>query len=1357
MNNYCVLIPHIKTQDGKYEESKLFKDLLSLTSNQREKAVRAYSTLISEDFKEEYADSIEFDNLGEPVLSSALSIGKIKAIIDTDVAIAGLTKSLGGIDKNGTVHLADTTQNYQSLSKKITDFNTNSTFSKDFVALIKRDEQGLFISVEPRTGENTVEAKQIATNLSLNRRIRTILANSGIATGTLDALQERVKASGVVDYKNAETTAEGLIQLIKLAEGIEGEKALPEEFAHLALDILGDDPMVERLMSILNKDEVLQQVLGDEYQTYIEQYGEDVERLKREAAGKLVYKSWFQGNNPIPGYSSFVSRMIEAIKAAIRKVFNRDSINSAIAEAQDAASLIGTKLLSSPRLENMQLEELKKLPSLYHLENGAKTKKEILEKSISNSLKKYIFYTESLNTKIKAEKDPVKREMLEKQLESYTTRMTEFINEQKERFDEEQYDEGIQNFIMDASREIEGTKKRLANLIGGGLSLEERAYTLRNLSNIINSIEGTAKDIQASLRYEDTDLVLTQGTREALDQLVSALEGVKSQFNIEAHKTFGNYLRRFFPKEGIEVTSRGETKKITQNDILELLKTADQDIGIMDTFVQSAANSNDIIIQLADKAMKASKDRKRQRVEEVKQELLRAAKELKDANDSDEIVFEKHADGTLSGRYKSTTNWTLYFDNKAEFERILKEKYGERPRGANGRLYMKELRQWRKENETAFGLPNSKYDTDPTAGMTEAQRNYYNTLMKVREEMLSYLPMKTLEGDPMKAVQITKELWERLKGSSVDTWGKQVMKAIKDSFVVKVDDTNFGFKRAVKGFNDEEIMSVPIFFVNNVPESSLSRDTASTMIAFADMAINYDEMSKVTDLFEIGRGVMENRKSNVVRAGHTLRETISALGIKAGQTITKSSNNNFVERYNEFLRTQLYGRYMRDDGFDLNDGEKISSGKAATVLNRISSLNQLAVNLLAGIAAVGSDIINVNSEVLAGSIRNGKAFFSAKNLWDADKIYRKDIIKVLGEFGNPIKTSKLGLFIEKFDILHEYENQINNIEWKKGKAKKLLSENSLYFFMQAGAHWGETRTALAQAQAIKIKSDDGTREESLWDILEIKYLDENDHSKGASLVAKDGFTLSDTQITMYTRKFAGLNQRLYGIYSKSDTNALQTTAIGQLIFLYRKFIIPSINRRYAGLFSQKSSYNFDLDTETEGYYTSAFHFLRNLAKDSKHLGRNISLYWNDMKDFERSNCMRALNEMGTFIILLSLSSVLKGLDWDDSDNPWAKRFLVYMSRRLKTETGAFSPVGVTGELWNIVKSPMAAVNTLESLGDITEALLPWSWFGEDAIVQSGRYKGKTKGYKAIMQSPFVPMNKTIYRAFHPETGLVAFQ
>ena len=77
-------------------------------------------------------------------------------------------------------------------------------------------------------------------------------------------------------------------------------------------------------------------------------------------------------------------------------------------------------------------------------------------------------------------------------------------------------------------------------------------------------------------------------------------------------------------------------------------------------------------------------------------------------------------------------------------------------------------------------------------------------------------------------------------------------------------------------------------------------------------------------------------------------------------------------------------------------------------------------------AASAQDMANVNQEAVAGE------FFSAGELFKADGIYFKNLPGILKEIGTDIKSSKLSLFIEKFDILHDYENEVRELSFGKG-------------------------------------------------------------------------------------------------------------------------------------------------------------------------------------------------------------------------------------------------------------------------------------------------------------------------------------
>jgi hypothetical protein len=81
---------------------------------------------------------------------------------------------------------------------------------------------------------------------------------------------------------------------------------------------------------------------------------------------------------------------------------------------------------------------------------------------------------------------------------------------------------------------------------------------------------------------------------------------------------------------------------------------------------------------------------------------------------------------------------------------------------------------------------------------------------------------------------------------------------------------------------------------------------------------------------------------------------------------------------------------------------------------------------------------------------------------------------------------------------------------------------------------------------------------------------------------------------------------------------------------------------------------------------------------------------------------------------------------------------------------------MVGEGLKIIKSPAAGINTLEHTLDLVGLLNPYNYevfAGEEALMQSGRYKGKSRATKLFYDSPIIPINKTIYKVLHPEEGI----
>jgi len=86
------------------------------------------------------------------------------------------------------------------------------------------------------------------------------------------------------DPRNAQFTANGLLAVIRIAQGQAGIDALPEEFSHWFISGTKNSPLTRRLIASIT-DEVARYVLGDRYEDYYEAYGGDQLRINEEVAG----------------------------------------------------------------------------------------------------------------------------------------------------------------------------------------------------------------------------------------------------------------------------------------------------------------------------------------------------------------------------------------------------------------------------------------------------------------------------------------------------------------------------------------------------------------------------------------------------------------------------------------------------------------------------------------------------------------------------------------------------------------------------------------------------------------------------------------------------------------------------------------------------------------------------------------------------------------------------------------------------------------------------------------------------------------------------------------------------------------
>lgn len=1344
MARNCAIIPQVRNNKGQVVDSKLFKGLLAYTGNNRSEATRLYLITKSSEFIKNWNPRLTLDENNEPTLRSLLQKTNISDVIPESKVLERLNREIGyykrGMDKPAL--WVNNDENYQKLLQKAISFNQTSDFRDDYVAKIIKTQDTesprifIGVKVEKRNRLNSIDADKMAYNANLNSRLRDILAANGIAVGALTDLEKRMGINGVTDFDVARTAANGMIEMIRLANGIEGEKALPEEFAHFAIEAMGESPLINRLINNLSSSGLIGEILGDEYETYDTLYKGDTVKLAKEAAGKLLAKHLLK-SEPIEQkpYKNLLERVISAIKSFF-KTMNASQIQKAMYEADKDFGRLARDILNGRMDEEINVENINSSGLFYQTNERVQRDRKLLQDIMNNELKRLKIYEKrNPNSQFSAN-----QRLLIDRLELELADNNEV--------------EGIYAFLDNALEELQKVSNRLEVLRNTpATNVNERASVLRDVRNYMYSYKNIIGDIRKALVDEEryTDNRYGQRVRVALDNASILIGDLFVKYNDVSMPLFVDFIKPFVGENIMVPFGKFKGKVIKAED---LVKMADEDISFFDRWLDSMADSSDYMLKVMDQAVKKSKEQARLRTIDVMKQLQAATIKLEKAGiKNTDWMFERDSKGNLSGNYISEINQALFKEKVREMFKSLNEKYGKNPVGEDAEKYKKERQAWFDANmEIVNGKKVPKmsiYGNKQYQRLNAAQKEYYDTVMNIKSQLDSYLPEKytTLTN----AVKIRKDLLERVKSSDgVKSGAKQIWEGIKDEFIRRTDDADFGDRATVKDFEGNEVQTLPIYFTKMKEGESandLSTDIVSTLTAYAAMANDFDEMNKVIDVLELGRDLLRERQITQTQGGKPLVEKFKAVGRKVEGKLTKEGEaTRFIQRLNDFFEMQVYGRYMADEG--TFGKTNIDKGKVANFVNRVTSMNNLALNVLSGISNVATGTVMMRIESFVGE------FYNEKNTITADRVYGQSLPEYLAEIGSRVKTSKLALWDELFNVMQEYEQDVREVNFdRKSWFSRMFNTSTLFFMNNAGEHWMQNRTSLALADAYKMKAPNG-KIVSLWDAMEVVPIDKNNKKAGAKLQLKQGYTKADgsafTQddIIKFSRKSAAINQRMHGIYNKADRSAVQRLAIGRMGMMFRKWIKPSLNRRF-----KSATYNYDLDAWTEGYYRTSGRFLLQLARDLRETQFNLAARWNELTPTEKANIGRALTETGHFLAVMAIIGLI---EWsDDKDRPWLVRMAEYQARRLYSELGTMIPgKSMITEGLRIIKSPAAGINTIEDMLDLTKLLNPWNYMDE---LQSGRYEGHSTAYKSFFESPIIPMNRTIYRGLHPETGIPFFK
>lgn len=1269
-------------------------------------AWKIYGIAVNPKFQSDYKESLSLDTEGIPSFDS---------LMNNDFIIKTLGSKIGAHLRKNFPNRTDSIDNYYLTLEDAKKINQDNKYNKYITAVAGYNEDGsIGIHILRKSESSDKKFFQQYATATLNKRLANILKPLGVTIDSLSAIEQDYGRVGVTDFSIAKNIATDTVSMIRVANNMEGAKALSEEFAHLIIGSMRNNPLIQRNIKALANETNLRSILGNDYQDVYDFYNGDMDLIAEEALGHILQNELILQNET----STIQGRLVRNIQGKFKNI-SENEVSKALIEAENNMSNLASNILSGTL--NLTKRDIQN------------SQRDVQFNALSDRIKRNI---ELLKGARDIESKRLKIAAFSEDAQDYISNVIRGIDKGLNNKDTTlgvlQYSNEALISLKAASKSLSdlstvNSKDKFKILRGVRGTLQAYGKYIENLNDI--ALEESNEDENDFLR--DIPIQTKYGTeilnvKEVLKDLNDIYKQVGRQYLKVAIPAFAEFLR---PILGDEITIEMGSNAGKKINLEQLIEQSESDISFMDRWLDSMGNSSDILLRGFDKVYKQAMDRARLKsIKDFRRiQALRMEAESKGITTFD-WMFEKDRDGNLTGNYISEINESQYYIDLNRFEDNLNKKYGKNPKGEALEAKIAERNDWYDKHSklTVLGerVPNDLYKNADYAKLTSAQHDILNKFLKLKEEFDNQYPDNRV--DTNKAIQLRKNGVQRFIDSSKSPSSifSNIKEHLKEEFLDREDDINSGIskRQTLTDFSGKEFMTLPVMFTTRLENpNELSTDVFGSLMAYTVASNNYKELDNIIDPMEVGRAlVIENRKVKTTRGNLNVIERFTAAGRQVQKDVIEGRGSNIEKRLDDFFESQIYHRYLKDEGVLNILGQKVNKAKLTNWVMRGTSFAQLGFNYLANISNVFTGVCMQNIEASA------RQYFNAKELAKADRIYVSNIGQNIAEFNSRIKTNKLSLFNELFDIRSDFDNITHN-SMRKGVLSRLFSSEIAFLGQGAGDHWLYMRTAIAMALREKVKVPN-KGEMSLWDALQIR--DSFDgNSKIKEMVLPEGTTDSEGNlfdIGKFSRKLAHVNQSLFGIYNTDDRNAAHRVILGRMLTQYRNWMKPQFNRRF-----QRGQLNLDTGDWEEGYYRTTGRIMLGLLRGQYQVGA----LWEELNNDEKANIRRAITEMAQLCAVVLLAEFI---NWsDDKDRPWALKLAEYSTKRLEHELGTLAPSPImVNEMLKTIKSPAASISQIQNLTILFTSLIdPRDWTNE---IESGKYKGMSTLEKNILKSGLPP-------------------
>lgn len=1143
----------------------------------------------------------------------------------------------------------------------------------------------------------------------LEQKLKTFLSGYGISIEFVESLKDRgYDAIAIADISN---------KLILVSRNEADYSTLPEEVAHVAVELLGENnPMVKRLMDIIDQTDIYETTYN-EYKSDVQYQKDgkpDITKIKKEAIGKAISKQLTnkESNKVISGTISKIWNKIKSMfKKIDRNAFNKevDSISGFIASDIVANTLKGDEVNLIGKGIFKQKTNEKKSAAIKRAES-------------------------SIQTLLIRLKNQERRTGKEEQARA--TRNT--IGKIKAALIQKQAVAGVGYFIDHATLEAE---KLMATIHAFSTNSENLALS----SNILKDIHDFNTMYASTLNKELIPFFSFDPEFKNDEDAVAVMAAAKElQGAIEYIQNFYDHSKNQAVKSIIDVEAKG-TKESREKLAEEVLSTTDTDTSYFRRHLLSLKHASDEILRVVYNMMEVAKNKADRATLNIGKQLTNLHVALEDTGFKDfNKFYEKYTTGKNKG--KKTGNLISKY-NIGEFNKkknetrdaianaVGVEEYSDVHYDslslANKQVFKKE---WHSFNQKYINSktqePTSAFLNSDYVSMGTAEKAYYNKLVEVKEKAMGLLPVSHQKGKNLMP-QMRKDVLDRLKSKEQSLF-QNVKELVKESVVVLEDETDFGDKESFfNPITGKETQLVPVHYTRRLDNmDNLSDDITSMYVGFYSMAANFHEKTEIADDLML------------------LKEVVGERVFHKGKKTKEAGKTNTYDALKTFLDTHLYGeKSQREEPLKIfgkemknKKGEPVYLSKVLDSFNAYVRRNNLAFNPFThGANALMGTAYNHIEAI------SGKYFTSKNKLWAEGEI-NKNLPAIVSQMGKRKKTNKIALLFEYNNITKSTANHFKDMNAKTA-AGRVLFDSGVYGTYELVDYKIKGKVMLAMYDSyrfidgefitekdLKHKIEDKAKAKQIWSEAKDKSLYNAYEVHDGVLRVKEDFKKHisinlENRIKNTTNQ---INNQIDGKLTDLDRSSLHRNAWGRLILTHRGWLLSGAEARW-----KTEGYNYSTEKLEEGYHRTFLNkTLKNIVRNKGNFKQAI-LDNKNMKPHERENMRKAWADIVFLAGTLIIASFLNGLaDDDDKKDDWGWQFSAYMGTRMELEAFAFTN---PFEVIDILESPAAGINQVESILEGIKMFLTWDeegTLGAFQKIERGGYKDYTKLEKLLIKRSY---------------------